>query len=173
MRGSRLVLATTCATVLAGCAGPSSTDRFIGLITPYRIDIVQGNVVTSEQAARVRPGMTRAQVRDVLGSPMIADAFHAGRWDYVFTIRRQGTEPQRRSVTVRFDGELVASIDATELPTEQEFVASIAKPLSSRARPLELTEDQRKALPLPPRRSAETVPEPEGPARPYPPLESP
>jgi outer membrane protein assembly factor BamE len=51
---------------------------------------VQGNVVTSEQVARVKPGMTRAQVRDILGTPLLTDPFHADRWDYLFTIRRQG-----------------------------------------------------------------------------------
>ena len=75
--------------------------------------------------------MTRSQVRDVLGSPLLTDIFHADRWDYIFTIRRQGAEPQRRSVVVRFDGDALKSIDAgDELPTEREFVASIstAKP---------------------------------------------
>jgi outer membrane protein assembly factor BamE len=67
-------------------------------VTPYRIEIVQGNVVTRSRPARVKPGMTRAQVRDMLGSPLLTDPFHADRWDYVFTIRRQGTEPQRRSI---------------------------------------------------------------------------
>ena len=80
---------------LTGCASLQSSDNFLGVVTPYRIDIVQGNVVTKEQAAVVKPGMVRAQVRDILGSPLLADAFHADRWDYVFTIRRQGTEPQR------------------------------------------------------------------------------
>jgi outer membrane protein assembly factor BamE len=79
-------------------------DSFLGVITPYRIDIVQGNVVTQGAAAAVKPGMTRAQVRDMLGSPLLTDPFHADRWDYVFTIRRQGTEPQRRSVVAHFEG---------------------------------------------------------------------
>ena len=94
--GARALVA---AAVSAGCATrEQSTDSFLGFITPYRVEIVQGNAVTREQATRVKPGMTRAQVRDILGSPMLTDQFHADRWDYLFTIRRQGTEPQRRSV---------------------------------------------------------------------------
>ena len=58
---------------------------------PYRIDVAQGNVVTKEQLARVSPGMSRLQVRDILGSPLLTDPFHADRWDYVFTIKRPGT----------------------------------------------------------------------------------
>jgi outer membrane protein assembly factor BamE len=66
---------------------------------------VQGNVVTKDRPRMVKPGMTREQVRDMLGSPLLTDPFHADRWDYVFTIRRQGVEPQRRSVVVWFEGE--------------------------------------------------------------------
>ena len=85
--------------LLGGCASQLQTsETLFGLITPYRIDIVQGNVVTQEQIERVKPGMNRRQVRDVLGSPLLTDVFHADRWDYLFTIRRQGAEPQRRSV---------------------------------------------------------------------------
>src|SRR6185503_19159153 len=90
---------------LGGCASLESEGNLLGLITPYRIDIVQGNVVTKEQLALVRPGMSRVQVRDVLGSPLVSDVFHADRWDYVFTIRRPGAQPQRRSIVAFFEGD--------------------------------------------------------------------
>ena len=62
----------------------------------------------------------------MLGSPLLTDPFHADRWDYVFTIRRQGAEPQLRRVVVLFEGEALESIDTGgELPGEREFVASI------------------------------------------------
>ena len=157
--------------LMAGCSTPMrSADDFFGLITPYRIDIVQGNVVTKEQIALVKPGLSRSQVRDVLGSPMLTDLFHASRWDYVFTIRRPGTQAQRRSVVVRFEGDVVKTVEAPELPSEREFVASIAKPSAAKVPPLELSDDQRKALPVPPRRE-EPAAEPIGPVREYPPLE--
>ncbi|MCU0969291.1 MAG: outer membrane protein assembly factor BamE [Rubrivivax sp.] len=157
---------------LGGCASRmEASGRFLGFITPYRIDIVQGNVVTSEQIALLRPGMTRAQVRDVLGTPLLTDLFNENRWDYVFTIRRPGTEPQRRAVVVRFDGERMVSVDATELPTEVEFVASISRDRTLRVPKLELTEDERRALPVPQRPPAQAAAEPSGPVRDYPPLE--
>jgi outer membrane protein assembly factor BamE len=150
----------------------STTSRVATAITPFKIDIVQGNVVTSEQYARIKVGMTRAQVRDILGSPMITDIFHTYRWDYMFTIVRPGTEPQRRSVVAIFEGDILKSIDAPELPTEHEFVASITRNRNAAApRVLELTEEQRKALPVPPRREPVPVPE-TGPLRAYPPLEA-
>ena len=89
------------ASLLAGCGSLQTSGNFLGFITPYKLEIVQGNVLTKEQAALLQPGMTRAQVKDVLGSPLLADPFHASRWDYVFSIRRQGTEPQLRRVVGR------------------------------------------------------------------------
>ena len=159
---------------LGGCASSlqSSEGTLLGLITPYRIDIVQGNVVTKEQLALVRPGMSRVQVRDILGSPLLTDVFHADRWDYVFTIKRPGTQPQQRSIVAHFEGDRLTRIDAPDLPSEREFVASISRTSSGKSPTLELTPEQRAALPVPAKPAAPT-PEPEasGPVRDYPPLE--
>lgn len=169
-RAACLLAAATAAT---GCASLQSSDNILGVITPYRVEVVQGNVVTKEQIALVKPGMTRAQVRDVLGSPLLTDAFHADRWDYVFTIRRQGAEPQLRRIVVRFDGETLKSVDTSgELPEEREFVASIDTFKTSRkAPPLALTDEQIKALPVPEKPAVAPV-EAMGPTRSYPPLEA-
>ena len=160
------------AVALAGCQSLQSSDSFLGVITPYKVEVVQGNVVTSEQAALIKPGLTRAQVRDVLGSPLLTDPFHADRWDYVFTIRRQGAESQLRRVVVRFDGEAMKAIDTGgELPSERDFVASIDTFKTARNAPaLELSEPEIKALPAPARPAAADA-EPIGPVREYPPLE--
>ena len=162
------VLAASAA--LAGCESLQRTDSFLGFITPYRIDIVQGNAITREQAAQIKPGLTRLQVRDILGTPLVADPFHATRWDYIFTLRRPGTAVQRRSVVVTFEGDVVKAIEAPELPSEREFVASISRFKDLREPKLELSEDERKALPAPVRREAPPA-EPMGPVREYPPLE--
>ena len=168
----RRALPVALATVwlLAGCESLQRTDSFLGIITPYRIDIVQGNAITQEQAALVKPGLTRLQVRDVLGTPLLADPFHANRWDYLFTLRRPNTEAQRRHVVVHFEGDVVKSIEAPGLPSEREFVASISRFRDLRQPKLELTEEERKALPLPPPRVAPPA-EPMGAVREYPPLE--
>jgi outer membrane protein assembly factor BamE len=157
--------------LLAGCGALQRTDSLFGLITPYRIDIVQGNAVTKEQAALIKPGLARQQVREVLGTPLVADPFHADRWDYIFTLRRPGTDPQRRSVVVLFENDVVKSIDAPDLPSELEFVASITRFKGLRAPKLELTDEERAALPVPPKREAPPA-EPMGPVREYPPLEA-
>ncbi|MCE4553879.1 outer membrane protein assembly factor BamE [Roseateles cellulosilyticus] len=157
---------------------PSVTgDKVLGLVTPYRVEVVQGNVLTKEMVARVKPGMPKAQVRDLLGSPLLTDVFHEARWDYVFTIRRQGAPAQQRLVVARFDGERLQSLEVPDdLPTENDFVASVNtfKPGSKKPK-LELSEAERAALP-PPKKSDEAAPTAaaEGPApgRTYPPLDA-
>jgi outer membrane protein assembly factor BamE len=174
MRLPSSVLLGALVLALAGCESLRTTDSFLGIVTPYRIDIVQGNVVTKEQHAALKPGMTRNQVRDILGTPLLTDPFHADRWDYIFTIRRPGAELQRRSVVVRFENDRVKEIDAPDLPSERDFVASISKPHTARPPKLELSDEEKKALPAPrPGDTPATAPaaEPEGPAREYPPLE--
>lgn len=159
------------AALLAGCGSLQSSDNFLGFITPYRVEVVQGNVLTKEQVALVKPGQTRTQVRDILGSPLLTDVFHADRWDYVFTIRRPGAEPQQRKVTALFEGEKLKSIDAIDLPSEREFVASIDTAKPPRKLPaLALTPEEMKALPVPPKPEP-AASAPEGPVRAYPPLE--
>ena len=170
MRSSPMLLAAVC---LAGCSSmQATTDKWMGLITPYRIDIMQGNVVTKEQAAMVRPGMSREQVRDLLGSPLLTSAFHADRWDYVFTRRRQGVEPQRRSVVATFKDNKLERLEAPDLPSETEFVSSVRPKRSSGAEPtLALTDEQKRALPPPVKTETPATAAPQGAIRPYPPLE--
>lgn len=152
-------------------------EKVLGVLTPYRVEVVQGNVLTKEMVARVKPGMPKAQVRDLLGSPLLTDVFHESRWDYPFTIRRQGAAPQQRLVIAEFDGDKLKTLTAPDdLPTENDFVASVNtfKPGSKQPK-LELTEAERAALP-PPKTSADAAPTAaaEGPApgRTYPPLDA-
>jgi len=162
-------------TSFAGCSAISQDGGLLGLVTPYRVEVVQGNVVTKEQVERVKVGMSRAQVRDILGSPLLADVFHADRWDYIFTIRRQGAPSQRHSIVALFDGERLTSLDTGgELPGEEAFVASIdtVRP-PSKAPALVLSDEQVQALKVPakPVTAVDQVPAP-APTRTYPPLES-
>jgi outer membrane protein assembly factor BamE len=171
-RPARFALPCAVVMLATGCQSLQSSDNLLGRITPYRLEIVQGNVITKEQAALVKPGMTKAQVRDVLGSPLLTDLFHVDRWDYVFTIRRRGAEPQARTIVAVFDGDRLKSFETGgDLPAEREFVASIDAGKTSPSVPtLALTDEQRKALPAPPR-PAQIEAVPDVAARAYPPLE--
>lgn len=83
-----LCLATLVATHLSACGVP----RIPG-ITPYKPEIQQGNYISQEMIAQLKPGMTREQVRFLLGTPLLTDIFHADRWDYVYW--RETTEGRR------------------------------------------------------------------------------
>jgi outer membrane protein assembly factor BamE len=111
---------------LMACSGfNAASTRLATVITPYKMDVVQGNFVSKEQAQELKIGMNRVQVRDILGTPLLTSIFHANRWDYVFTFKRQGAEPQARRVTVYFKNDVLEKFDADNLPTEAEFVASL------------------------------------------------
>lgn len=172
-------LAVSAMLALSGCSSAGKLGESVGslggMLTPYRSDVLQGNVVTREQVQALQRGMPREQVRNILGTPLLASAFHADRWDYVFTFRRQGQPPQQRKVTLFFQGDALARIEADELPTEQEFVDSLdARRKGSKVPPLQATEAELKAFAEKNRQAAEsdrTVPA-AAPAASYPPLES-
>lgn len=122
-----LLGATLAAVALSGCSGLDSgmAKKVTTVVSPYRIDIVQGNVVTREQVAYLKPGMPRSLVRDVLGTSLLVSVFHSQRWDYVFTLERQGAEPQTRRVTVFFKDDVLERVESDELPSEADFVATL------------------------------------------------
>ncbi|MBO4121625.1 outer membrane protein assembly factor BamE [Cupriavidus gilardii] len=111
----------------AACSTYDSTSRKIAnAITPYRINIVQGNFVSREAAAQLREGMTRDQVQFLLGTPLLTDVFHANRWDYVFSFKRGNTQVvQQRRFTVFFDNDRLVRFGGDELPSEYELIAEI------------------------------------------------
>lgn len=97
---STLIVASIVA--LSGCTGYVAS-----FVTPYRIDVRQGNLVTQEMAAQLKPGMTKDQVRFVLGTPLVNDVFHADRWDYVYRFKPGRGELQERKLSIFFqDGKL-------------------------------------------------------------------
>lgn len=175
--GSLVLVAVASSMFLGGCASwresrLSSPETLFGLLKPYRMEVVQGNVVTQEVMAQIQPGLGRTQVRDILGTPLLADIFHGDRWDYVFTIARQGVPAQQRRVSVFFKNDVVERFEADPLPTEREFVASIEREnKKSKPAPADLTPEQIAKLPVP--AAVDTQPKvPQGAVRDYPPLEA-
>jgi outer membrane protein assembly factor BamE len=169
----RLRLASLGVLTAALCACGSmdkASNRVVAMVKPYKIEIVQGNFVSREQAAALKEGMSRTQVRDILGSPLLASVFHANRWDYVFTLKRQGVEPQSRRVTVYFKDDLLTKVQADALPTEAEFVASLDSGRQFGKVPvLEMSQESLKATAVAPK-PADPAPLPPLPDN-YPPLE--
>lgn len=161
---------------LTACTSPSkpSTPKSAGwldVVSPYRFDRVQGNVITREQFAVLKTGMQRNQVKDVLGTPLLSSVFHADRWDYVFTLRRQGTEPQARRVTVFFKGETLERFESDELPTEAEFVATLKSlPTLGKLPTMEASAESLQKFPVATQPGSPAMPAAR-PAADYPPLE--
>ena len=95
-------IAAACAVLLAGCV--------------YRIDIQQGNYVTQDQVAKLKNGMTRTEVRQTLGTPLLMDVFHNDRWDYYFSQAKAGKAGERKLFSVHFkDDKVVAFCGSTQL----------------------------------------------------------
>ncbi len=80
----------------------------------HTLDIQQGNVITPEQAQKLSSGMTRSQVRFLLGTPIIQDPFHADRWDYLYTMEPGDVHrvTDRRRITVFFEQDKVSRVES-------------------------------------------------------------
>lgn len=134
-------------TMLASCSslrsmGDSSINP-VNWLTPYRVDVIQGNFVSKEQVELLRAGMSREQVKGIMGTPLMASLFHADRWDYVFTLKRQGVEPQSYKYTVFFKGDQLERFEGDAMPSETEFIAKLGNKRKLGDVPvLEATEEQ-------------------------------
>jgi outer membrane protein assembly factor BamE len=177
-------LIVTACVMLTACAGSSSTAPRSSAsvfspttwLTPFRADVVQGNFISSEQVGQLRAGMSRNDVRNVLGTPLLASVFHADRWDYVFTLRRQGVPSQAFNYSVFFKGDLLDTFSGDAMPSETEFIAQMDQRRKlGKVPPLEATPAQLEAAakkmpaPAPAAEAARAQP----PVASYPPLESP
>jgi outer membrane protein assembly factor BamE len=100
----------------AGCSTMSEYFPSLRSLGVYKLDINQGNYITQDQVERLRQGMTKQQVRAVLGTPLVTSAFRENRWDYVYEFRRQGVTTEHRTFTVLFDADKLARWEGDELP---------------------------------------------------------
>ena len=176
-------LIVAASTLLAACGTGigginSSAINPVNWLTPYRADVIQGNFVSAEQIAQLQPGMTRDQVKAVLGTPLLASLFHGDRWDYVFTLKRQGIDPQAFKYTVFFKGDQLERFEGDTMPSELEFIATLSNRRKLGKVPvLEATEEQLRAAQRPSAAGAapDSMPNPagvlSGPLPSYPPLE--
>jgi outer membrane protein assembly factor BamE len=87
--------------LIAAISGCSSVPR---LVNEYKIDIQQGNVLTQDMVSQLRPGLSKDQVRFILGTPVLMDMFHANRWDYVYRLQKGNGAIEMRKFSTFFDG---------------------------------------------------------------------
>jgi outer membrane protein assembly factor BamE len=126
--------------LIAGCSSFEVPDALdvTSKLNPYRIDIRQGNLVTQDMVAQLKVGMSREQVRFVLGSPMLADVFHPDRWDYVYYFK-PGNKPedtQQRRLIVYFEDDKLVSVGGDVVAAEDGEL----QPPEPRTRTLDLGE---------------------------------
>jgi outer membrane protein assembly factor BamE len=112
---SRVFLPVLSFAVLAAGCKSVEVPKVPG-ITPYRMVIQQGNFISDEMVAQLKPGMTREQVRFVLGTPLVTDIFHADRWDYVFYRELPNGKREQRNLTVVFEDGRLARVIGDLLP---------------------------------------------------------
>ena len=178
---SRLVLVTVFAvglSVLLGACGSSKTlSQPATWLTPYRPDVVQGNFISSEQVALLTAGLSRLQVRNLLGTPLVSSLFHADRWDYVFSMQRRAGESRIYRYAVFFKGDELVRFEGDRMPSESEFIAQLdVRRDLGKVPPLEATAEQLKAAeakapPRAPEAVVPAAPSAPGAATSYPPLE--
>ena len=145
--GVRLAMLFFCVS-LAACGSLSNLTQ--DTFKPYIPEVVQGNFVSKEQRQAISPGMPRAQVKDILGTPLVTSLFHADRWDYAFSIRRQGVAPQSFQLTVFFKNDVVSSVDGGDLPSESEFVERLqVQRKAAKVTNLQASEEDLKKFPAP------------------------
>lgn len=101
------------ALLLGACALPD-------FMAPYRIDIQQGNNVTQEMVSQLKSGMSKEQVRFILGTPLLTDIFHGERWDYVYWLDRRGQPRERRRLAVFFQEGKLARLDGDVVPAGEK-----------------------------------------------------
>ena len=94
--------------LLTGCGGWSNP---IDKLSPYKIDVQQGNAISQERLDKLKPGMTPSQVRFILGTPLVEDPFHPNRWDYVYRYQKGGKLTEQRRITVIFENEQLKGIE--------------------------------------------------------------
>ena len=88
------------------------------MLAPHKIDIQQGNYVDQAMVAKLKPEMTRSQVRFILGTPLIADVFHQNRWDYVFLTGTANDVHVKHKITVIFNGDKLKNVEGDLVPAD-------------------------------------------------------
>jgi outer membrane protein assembly factor BamE len=126
---------------LLACAALSGC----GFAFVHKIDIQQGNVVTPQQVAGLKKGMTKAEVRQLLGTPLLTDVFHGERWDYYFSLTRRGTLEERTTLAVTFENERLAAWTG-DVPTVN---LPVLGPSSRRPSAVSVPSEEEMRAPLP------------------------
>jgi outer membrane protein assembly factor BamE len=98
---------------LSACLGACG---FVGFPGVYKINVEQGNIIDQEMADQLKPGMSRRQVRFIMGTPLVEDTFNQDRWDYAYVKRNGRNVLSESRMTVIFEGDSLLSVEGDYLP---------------------------------------------------------
>lgn len=119
MRYLLILFIVLASALMSGC------NSAISNLKPFKLEIQQGNVVTSKMLLQLRPGMTKSQVRYIMGTPLIVDSFHSNRWDYIFQLRQAGKITEQKRVVLDFESELLKSVRGDVMQTADVGVVKL------------------------------------------------
>lgn len=114
-----------CSTV--GKVGDSFTNALDRMPFVYRLDIQQGNMIDQEMVDKLQIGMTKTQVRYLLGTPLLVDTFHLERWDYIYRMKDGGEEAEQTRISLSFEDDRLSRIDGDLQPQPQDPNAEVDK----------------------------------------------
>ena len=127
--------AAVLALALVAAGGCATADKYVPTwrsFGVYKIDINQGNYLSQDMVDKLKVGMTQAQVRQALGTPLVSSPFRPDRWDYVYEYARQGRVLEHRTFTVWFVDSKLARWEGDQLP---ETVLDLNRSASNKALP--------------------------------------
>ena len=104
----RLIFILLSLIIISSCSGR--------LFTVHKIDVQQGNAVEPEKVAQLKVGMTKEQVKYLMGTPLVTDIFHPDRWDYVYHLIPDYGDTERRHLAIFFEGNIVSNIEKEDVP---------------------------------------------------------
>ena len=166
-RTSGAALALLAAALLPACKSVEIPK--VPGITPYRMVIQQGNFISQEMVAQLKPGMTKEQVRFILGTPLVTDIFHADRWDYVFYREMANGKREQRNLSVVFENSKLARVLGDLMPSDGAVQAGGFDPLmkpEAKPKPKPEAKPEPKAEARPVADAAKPAAEPEKPVQP-------
>lgn len=120
----KLIQSLVLSVTLLGLSGCSSIDDYLpeGGFFPgvHKIDVQQGNLITQEMVDRLKPGMSRSQVRYIMGSPIVTDTFDQNRWDYFYSLKPGYGELEQQRLTLYFEDDKLVQMGGDFRPQPQQ-----------------------------------------------------
>lgn len=110
----RILALASCLVLVCACG--KMTDPRVLLPQVHRMELVQGNIITQQMVDQLKTGMTREQVRFVMGTPLVQDSFSSGIWRYYYRFQDDRRRAVVRRVTLRFQDEVLADISGDLVP---------------------------------------------------------